>query len=171
MFVLAVDVGIRACGYVVCEINGSNVLLVNEGQIKPNPKLSMASKLGMIFDILKKEFEKSPLKKVLVETLYSNYRHPSTLGILAQVKGVVELLAYQYGIECIECSTTRARKAFLGRGSADSLRVKKMAENMTGKSFASEHTADAFSLAVAFSHQVKVDDLRMKVISSQKDIR
>jgi Holliday junction resolvasome RuvABC endonuclease subunit len=129
----------------------------------------MASKLGAIFDALEKEFQKRSIKKVLVETLYSNYRHPSTLGILAQVKGVVELLAYQHDVECVECSTTRARKAFLGRGSADSSRVKKMAENMTGKSFVSEHTADAFSLAVAFSHQIAVDNLRKKVVSFSKD--
>lgn len=171
MLVLAVDVGIRACGYVVCEIDGSNIFLVDEGQIKPNPKWAISFKLGVIFDILEKEFQKHAINKVLVETLYSNYKHPSTLGVLAQVKGVVGLLAYQHNVECVECSTTRARKAFLGRGSADSLRVKKMAEKMTGKSFESEHTADAFSLAVAFSHQLKVDDLRREVLSCLKGAR
>ena len=69
-------------------------------------------------------------------------------------------MAEKFGLEFYEFSPTRARKSFLGKGNANSLQVKKMAENILSRKFLSEHTADAFSLVVAFSHELKVKKLK-----------
>ena len=162
MKVLGIDVGIRACGYVIASIKKLDVSLVKENQIKPKPKQTLPQKLKFIFEELKKEIAEHAPEAIVVEKLYSHYRHPTTLGVLSQVKGVVALLAQQEGIDYFEYSPTRARKSFLGKGNANSNQVKKMAENITGKKFESEHTADAFSLIVAFSHDQKVTNLLSK---------
>ena len=157
MVVLGVDVGLRVCGYVLCQVRGLEVKLLKEGQVKPNPKEALPKRLGYIYRELLKEVTQHKPKAIAVEKLYSHYRHPTTLGVLAQVRGTVALLANQEDIDFFEYSPTRARKAFLGKGSASSQQVRKMAESITGKSFASEHTADAFSLVVAFSHAQKLE--------------
>ena len=113
-------------------------------------------RLKCIYDSLQQEIIKNSPQAIVIEKLYSHHRHPTTLGVLAQVRGTVVLLACQSKISLFEYSPTRARKSFLGKGSADSERVKKMAENLTGKRFISTHTADAFSLVVAFSHNQKL---------------
>lgn len=159
MVVLSVDVGIQVCGYCVCEVQNLDIKLLKEGEITPAKKHFLPQKIHYIFDKLEQEITIYSPKAVIVEKLYSHYKHPVTLGILAQVRGAVALLSFQKGIEFFEYSSTRARKSFLGKGSADSEQVKKMAENMLNRNFKSRHTADAFSLAVAFSHEQKVRKL------------
>jgi crossover junction endodeoxyribonuclease RuvC len=161
MLVLAVDVGLKICGYVVCDAQKLNIKLIKEGEIKTNQSQTFAEKLNFIFENLKKEIDMHRPQAIIVETLYSHYRHPTTLGILAQVRAVVILLAERLGIELFEYSPTRARKSFLGRGNVNSLQVKKMAENITGKKFISAHTADAFSLVAAFLQTQKLKRLEV----------
>ncbi len=159
MRVLGVDVGLRTCGYVITTVKNLEVSLIKEGQVKPDPRLELPKKLSQIFQELKKEIRECKPEAIVIEKLYSHYRHPTTLGILAQVRGVVVLLSDQEKIALFEYSPTRARKSFLGRGNANSEQVKKMAENVTGRKFKSLHTADAFSLVVAFSHSQKLNRL------------
>lgn len=159
MVVLAIDVGLRTCGYVIAVVKNLEVTLLKEGQIRPDPQQRFPKKLSHIFGQLKKEIQTHRPEAIIVEKLYSHYRHPTTLGVLAQVRGVVVLLSDQEKIALFEYSPTRARKSFLGRGNVNSQQVKKMAENVTGKKFKSLHTADAFSLVVAFSHAQKLNRL------------
>ncbi len=156
MVVLGVDVGLRISGYAVCEVKNLDVSLIKEGEVKTKPSMSLPKKLFFIhkkfIDVIN-EYKPGVL---VLEKLYSHYRHPTTVSLLAQVRGVTLLLAEEYDLEFYEYSPTKARKSFLGRGSADSSRVKKMLEGMLGKPVLSQHTADAFSLVVAFSHTLKI---------------
>ena len=155
MRVFGIDVGIQVCGYVICDVKNLDITVIKEGEVKPSPRQSLPQKINCIFEALNSEVEQYTPKVIVVEKLYSHYRHPTTLGVLAQVRGVVALLAHQNKLEFFEYSPTKARKSFMGRGHVKSSQVKRMAENITGKKFKSEHTADAFSLVVAFSHAEK----------------
>jgi len=153
MIILAVDVGIQVCGYAVCALNGAHAHLIKQGEIKPRKSDSLPEKLNTIINELECVVKEIKPETVVVETLYSHHKHPATLGVLAQVKGVVALFSRRWGIGYAEYSSTRARKSFVGKGNADSLRVKKMAEGTTGITFKSVHTADAYSLAFAYAHE------------------
>lgn len=159
MIVLSVDVGIRTCGYVVCDVRHLDIKVLKEDEISPSPKDALSEKLNLIFTGIESCVLEYKPQALIVERLYSHYRHPTTLGVLSQVRGVVLLLACQRKIKVFEYSPRQARKSFLGCGSADSERVKKMAENITGRAFKSQHTADAFSLVVAFSHAQKLEKI------------
>ena len=156
MRVLAVDVGLKVCGYVVCEIDGVDPQLLFDGEIKPSFRYTLPKKLNYIFEALGRVISTYKVCVIVVEVLYAHHCHVTTLGLLAHVRGVVALLAQRAGVGFFEYAPTRARKSFLGKGSARSEQVKKMAENVTGRRFKSVHTADAFSLAVAFAHEQKV---------------
>ncbi|UCD14963.1 MAG: crossover junction endodeoxyribonuclease RuvC [Candidatus Omnitrophota bacterium] len=159
MVVLGVDIGIRVCGYCVCKVKNLDINLIKEGEIEPPKKYLLPQKINFIFENLEKEFNEYNPAAIIVEKLYSHYRHPTTLGILAQVRGAIALLSFRKSVEFFEYSPTRARKSFLGKGNVNSEQVKKMAENVMGKEIKSTHTADAFSLVVAFSHAQKVQNL------------
>jgi len=163
MKVLAIDVGIQITGFVIADVKNLNIELIKEGQIKPRPKQSLPEKLGYIFQELESQVKQFAPEAILAEKLYSHYRHPTTLGILAHVTGVVALLAQQQGLGFYEFAPTRARKSFTGKGNVNSLQVKKMAENLTGRKFKSTHTADAYSLVGAFSHMQKVKRIEKEV--------
>jgi crossover junction endodeoxyribonuclease RuvC len=163
MIVCGIDVGLLVCGYCVCEVYNANTRLIKEGEIKTNRKQDFPEKIEFIYEELNKEIEKYKPEAIILEKLYSHHRHPTTLGILAQVRGVVVLLSKKSHTKLFEYAPTRARKAFLGKGSVNSFQVKKMAENFTGSEMKSNHTADAFSLVIAFAHEEKVRNLKMVV--------
>lgn len=167
MLVLGVDVGIQVCGFCICGVRNLEVNLFEDGEVKPPRVYPLAQKLNYIFEELEGRIDKYHPETLIIEKLYSHYRHPATLGLLAQIRGVVVLLSYKKGLELFEYSPTQARKSFLGRGSVNSFQVKKMAEGVTGKKFKSIHTADAFSLAVAFSHTQKF----RRIMSSLEEVR
>ncbi|MFH1768592.1 MAG: crossover junction endodeoxyribonuclease RuvC [Candidatus Omnitrophota bacterium] len=155
MLALGIDVGLRFCGYVVCEVNKLEVKLVKEGEVKPSPSLSLQKRIYFIYSQLDKIVDCFKPQIVVLEKLYSHYRHPTTISLLSQVRGAILLLVEKAGLELFEYYPTRARKSFLGRGNADSAQIKKMAEAVLGKELLSKHTADAFSLVVALSHDLK----------------
>lgn len=160
MVVLGIDVGLRVSGYVVCKVNNSDIILIKEGQIKTNHIKNLPKRLSFIYKEFIKVVDYYKPEAVILEKLYSHHRHPTTVSLLAQVRGVILLLSDEYSLKLYEYSPTRARKSFLGKGSADSFQVKRMAENILGKSVLSQHTADAFSLVVAFSHTTKAKKLK-----------
>lgn len=159
MVILGIDLGLRICGYVVCKIENLKANLIKENEIKPDHRQPLPQKLSYIYEELKKEINLYKPKVIVAEKLYSHYRHPVTLGLLSQVKGIIALLAYQEKIDFFDFSPTSARKSFIGRGNVNSMQVKKMAENITGQKIKSVHTADAFSLVIAFVHLLKLQRL------------
>ncbi|MDD5069365.1 MAG: crossover junction endodeoxyribonuclease RuvC [Candidatus Omnitrophica bacterium] len=160
MIVLAVDVGLKVSGYVVCRVQKSDISLLVQNEIKSSSSSQLSEKLGIIFSELKKQVEKYKVDTLVVEILYSHHKHPMTLGVLSEIRGVVLLLADQMGLAVFQYSPTRARKSFLGCGRSDSAQVKRMAESLVGAPFVSIHTADAYSLVVAFSHDNKYQLLK-----------
>lgn len=161
MRALSIDVGLHITGYVICDVENSKISLIKEDEIKTKEKTGFSQKLHYIYECLYNQIISFRPQVMLLEKLYSHYRHPITLGILAQIRGVVVLLAEQNKLKLFEFSPTRAKKSILGRGNSNSSQVKKMAENLTGFEFKSTHTADAFSLVVAFSHLQKLNSLQI----------
>ena len=160
MIVLGIDVGLRVTGFVVCDIRGSQIDFIKEGEIKTKSLSTLPQRVFNIYKELAKVIDEYQPKVVVLERLYSHHRHPTTISLLAQVRGVTLLLIEQRKLGFFEYSPTKARKSILGRGSAESFQVKKMAENLLGRELISEHTADAFSLVVAFSHTLKAERLK-----------
>jgi len=160
MRVLGIDVGLRVTGYVVCDVNGGSIELIDQGQISTGTGTVFSQRLGSIYDTLSAVVSRYSPQGLILEKLYSHHRHPTTLGVLAQIRGIAILLGYQKSLDIFEYAPTRARKALLGKGSADSFQVKKMIEANYGYKMGSEHIADAFSLAVTFSHARKIDLLK-----------
>ncbi len=160
MVAIGVDVGLKTTGYVICKLSKGRIELLDEGQIVTQSSLDFPKRLYRIFTVLSSLIQKYHPQVLVMERLYSHYRHPTTLGILAQVRGVVVLLSSLYGLNLYEYSPTRTKKAILGKGSASSSQVKRMVEKILGRKIKSQHIADAFSLIVTFLHRHsgKLDD-------------
>ncbi|RKY40586.1 MAG: hypothetical protein DRP76_01630 [Candidatus Omnitrophota bacterium] len=152
MVVIGVDVGLKVTGYAVCELFKHKLKLIDKGEISTVVTSSLPQRLNSIFRELSLVIKKCSPEALILEKLYSHYRHPTTLGILAQVRGVVVLLSYIYRLKLYEFSPTQVKKAIIGKGNASGFQVKKMVENILGKKISSTHIADAFSLIVTFSH-------------------
>ena len=70
MKVLGVDVGLRTCGYVLCEVKKLEIDVIKEEEIKPNPRYLLPQRLNLVFEELEKEIIKYNLEAIVVEMLY-----------------------------------------------------------------------------------------------------
>jgi len=153
MIVIGVDVGLKATGFVVCKATKERITLLKQDEIVTSTKDSLPERLNLIFKKLAKTIKRYQPQIIVLEKLYSHYRHPTTLGVLAQVRGVIVLLSSFYKLTLYEYSPTEVKKAIVGRGNASTVQVKRMIENVfLKKKIKSNHVADAFSLVVTFSH-------------------
>jgi Holliday junction resolvasome RuvABC endonuclease subunit len=70
MIVLAVDVGIQVCGYVLCNVKNLDVKLLEEGEIKPPRRDPLPKKLNQIYANLEEKIKEYTPECILVEKLY-----------------------------------------------------------------------------------------------------
>ncbi|HDZ77367.1 MAG TPA: crossover junction endodeoxyribonuclease RuvC [Candidatus Omnitrophica bacterium] len=151
MRILGVDPGLRICGYGVIDSCHSSLKLVEAGIVTTDSSQKIEQRLNKIQRSFKELILQTKPKVLVLEKLYSHYRHPTTACILGHARGVICSLCGEYNIELIEYSATRIKKAIVGRGHAGKLQIKGMIRrmfNIDTASFATDVT-DALALAVA----------------------
>ena len=150
MIILGIDPGLRITGLVVVEKNKSSVKIKHYQELNTQKIKNLAKKLEFLFSCLEKIVAKFRPDILVVEKLYSHYRHPLTLASLAQVRGIIFLLAGKKNINLIEYSSTKVKKAITSYGSASKDQVRKMVAYLSGldKPLKSEHISDALALVL-----------------------
>ena len=137
MKILGVDPGLRATGYGVIDVHEGNesfaaqkaraiklgysnreVVLLETGTIEPEEKDLLQNKIDKIYKNLDAIIQEYTPSVMVLEKLYSHYRHPTTACILGHVRGVICLLCAHRRLILVEHSVKRIRKALLGNGNA-----------------------------------------------------
>ena len=67
---------------------------------------------------------------VVLEKLYSHYKHPATAAVLGHVRGVICLSVAQQKIELVEQSVKRIRKALIGNGNATKIQMQEFVKRL-----------------------------------------
>lgn len=155
MRILGIDPGLKITGYGLLEIDGSNLAdkprLLEVGIIKTQPNLSLAQKVNRIYKGVKEILDEFQPQILVLEELYSHYRHPRTAILMGHARGVVSLAAGERNIPLIGYSASRIKKALLGRGNATKEQLQRMIQNLLRLSRPPQpqDIADALSLALA----------------------
>lgn len=154
MKILGIDPAINVTGYGLIEAKGNTLSLIDQGEIVTKGIDQLSKKLEKIYNILLRCVEIYRPNYIVVEKLYSHYKHPTTAYYLGNVKGLISLICGQKNIPLVEYGSTRIKKAIIGKGSASKYQVRKMIEYLLSlkepiKSF---DTSDALSLAVAHAY-------------------
>ncbi len=142
MRILGVDPGLKATGYGVIDVgDGSQkaqaeglktiklgylnqeIVLLEAGTIEPKIKDLLQNKIEKIYKNLDTIIQEHSPTVMVLEKLYSHYRHPTTAAILGHVRGVICLLCANRHLTLIEHSVKRIRKALLGNGNASKQQV------------------------------------------------
>jgi len=152
--ILGIDPAINVTGYGLIQVNGRKLSLIDQGKISTNRIDQLSKRLTKIYSILKALIERYRPSCVVVEKLYSHYRHPATSYLLGSARGIIHLVCGQENIPLVEYSSTRVKKTITGRGTASKLQVQKMVEYLLSlkepiKSF---DISDALSLAIAHAY-------------------
>jgi crossover junction endodeoxyribonuclease RuvC len=152
MRIVGIDPGLKATGYGFLDFADNKFKLIETGTIEPSPKAGIAHKLERIHSILDGLLRQYHPDVLVLEKLYAHHQHPTTASILGHARGIICLLAAQQGIELVEYSVKRIRKAITGNGNASKQQTQMAvakALNVSWQKFSLD-ASDACALALGY---------------------
>jgi crossover junction endodeoxyribonuclease RuvC len=154
MRILGIDPGLNTTGYGLIEAKNHQLKLIEAGVIKTQRSSGIKNRLNKIHQGLLGLIREAKPQAMVLEKLYTHYRHPTTACLLGHVRGVICLLSAQENLEFFEYSAKRIRKSILGQGNASKFQVKRMMENIfhLKEDSLPLDTSDALAVAVAHAH-------------------
>ncbi len=158
MRILGIDPGLNITGYGLIEVKKGSVVLVEAGVIKTTPRQDLNSRLNKIYNGLASLIKEQKPDCMVLEKLYTHYRHPVTASLLGHARGVISLLASQLKLDFFEYPPKRIRQAILGSGNASKPQLQRMVENTfrLKPNTLSLDISDALGLALAHAQFLKV---------------
>ena len=158
MIILGVDPALTITGYGVIQVKAGILAIREAGIIRTSVKDPTPKRLDKIYRGVIKLIDDMQPDCLVLEKIYSHYRHPATAYILGQARGVICLAAATKNIPFFEYAATRVKKAIVGKGLASKAQVQRMVANTLGLINLPKYmdVTDALALAIAHSYIVKV---------------
>lgn len=152
MRLIGLDPGLRTTGWGVIEVEGNRLSFIGEGIIETNAKLSLAQRLGELFNGVSGVIRKYNPVEAAVEETFVNANPASTLK-LGQARGVVLLAPAMAGLVVAEYSPNMVKKSVVGSGHAAKEQVQMMVKTLLPKAtFTNADAADALAIAICHAH-------------------
>ena len=89
MRIVGIDPGLKATGYGIIDFQDGRVKLVEAGIITPKSKDILPYKLNNVYQSLDQLFFAHKPDVMVLEKIYSHYKHPVTAFILGHLRGVI----------------------------------------------------------------------------------
>ena len=155
MIVIGLDPGLGCTGWGVIAKSGNRLSHVANGQVRTDPKASLAERLVTLDRELADVIVRHAPDTGAVEEVFVNSNPQSTLK-LGQARGVCLLALARAGLPVSEYATRLVKKALVGTGSAEKAQVQAMLRVLLpGVKLAGPDAADALAVAVAHAHMVR----------------
>lgn len=172
MRILGIDPGLGITGYGLIEVKSQNFKLLEAGVIRTSGRDNIETRIGKIYEGVKGLIEEFRPQALVIEKLYSHYKHPTTAILMGHARGAICLLAKQYEIVLAGYSATRVKKAVMGVGHASKYQMQRMIQDFFKLKAAPNppDISDALALAVAhayISQKEGVAGLTLKVSPSR----
>lgn len=154
--ILGIDPGLRQTGWGVIEQTGSRLSHIAHGVIRIDPGLTLAARLGGIFEaigLLTAEY--APQIGGVEETLVNS--NPRSALKLGQARGVAMAALHSAGLDVFEFSPRTIKLAVVGTGAADKAQVGFMVARLLPKAGKlPSDAADALACAICTAHHARV---------------
>jgi len=157
MIILGVDPALAVTGYGAIETSGSRVAVLEAGVIMTSGKEELTARLKKIHSAIAKLISDVKPDCLVLEKIYSHYKHPTTSYLLGQARGVICLACAQMKVPLVEYGATRVKKAVVGKGLAPKAQVQRMVVSILGLSSIPKYNdvTDALAMALAHSYIIK----------------
>ena len=118
--IVGIDPGFRITGYGIVDLADDAIepVLFEAGVFSLDRGLSMEQRLEQLHSELGRLLDDRRPDRMVVEKLYSHYRHPQTAILMAHARGVIILCAQQRQISIEHLPATEVKKAITGYGHA-----------------------------------------------------
>jgi crossover junction endodeoxyribonuclease RuvC len=154
MRILGIDPALSITGFGIIEETISGLSLIEAGIVETKSSHSLPARLATIHQGILRVVRDFKPDCVILEKIYSHYRHPTTAYILGQARGIICLISAQAHLSLFEYAATRVKKAIVGEGLASKTQVQRMVGGILGLKQLpkSQDMTDALALAIAHSY-------------------
>ena len=154
MVIIGIDPALAVTGYGVINADKGKLSLLEAGIIFTSTKDKLPERLKKIYLAVTKLINDTGPDVLVLEKIFSHYRHPTTSYILGQARGVICLACAVNKVTLAEYAATRVKKSIVGKGLADKRQVQKMVANTLSIDNVPKYTdvTDALALAIAHSY-------------------
>jgi crossover junction endodeoxyribonuclease RuvC len=153
MIITGIDPALAISGYGVIRVHQSSLSIIEAGIIKTTAGDNTPARLNKIYCGVLRLIKDTGADCLVLEKIYSHYKHPATACILGQARGVICLAAFTAKVPFFEYSATRIKKAIVGKGLASKTQVQRMVMHTLGLKTLPAYldVTDALALAIAHS--------------------
>jgi crossover junction endodeoxyribonuclease RuvC len=153
--ILGIDPGLGTTGYGVIEDRGFKV--VEAGVIRTRTNTPIQERISKIFDEITgiiKEHEPSVL---VLEKIYSHYKHPTTAILMGHARAMACLICGKFDIKLVNYPSTRIKKVVTGNGHASKIQVQRMVQTILKLKDPPEpvDVSDALAMALCYCYLEK----------------
>lgn len=152
MRVLGIDPGLQVTGYGLLVVRGVRVRVVEAGVVRTAQGDPLEVRLRRLHDLARGVIAELAPDAIVVEDLYSHYRHPVTAILMGHARGVIFLAAAEAGVPVVSYGATRVKKSLTGQGRASKEQVQRMVQSTLGLRKVPQPPDVADALAVALCH-------------------
>jgi crossover junction endodeoxyribonuclease RuvC len=152
MRILGVDPGLGTTGYGIIE--DKNFRLVEAGVIRTKSNTPIQARLKKIFDAISQIIEEHTPDALVLEKIYSHYKHPTTAILMGHARAAVCLACGTQKVNLISYPSTKIKKTITGNGHASKQQVQRMVQNILKLKDAPEpvDVSDALAMAISYCY-------------------
>ncbi|HHK75334.1 MAG TPA: crossover junction endodeoxyribonuclease RuvC [Rhizobiales bacterium] len=160
---IGIDPGLRHTGWGIIESEGSRLVHIANGTIRPEVSVELAERLRQLFKGLQEVLTAYKPGAAAVEKTFVNKDANATLK-LGQARGVLLLAPALAGLEVAEYAPNQVKKAVVGAGHAGKGQIKMMVEMLLpGCHPHSDDAADALAIAITHAHRLPLLERERKI--------
>ncbi len=131
--ILGIDPGLNITGYGCVELTADDEpRVVEAGVLRLKAKASMAHRLAQLHEDLTAVLDELRPQLMVVEQLFSHYKHVRTSILMGHARGVVLLCGESRGVAIDELLPTEVKKAITGHGHATKLQMQQAVQWQCG---------------------------------------
>ena len=136
---------------------GGNFKLIEAGIIKTHANTPIQARLKKIFDALTEIITEHEPGVLVLEKIYSHYKHPTTAILMAHARAAVCLACGVHEVRLINYPSTKIKKTITGNGHASKQQVQRMVQNILKLKYSPEpvDVSDALAMAISYCYMNK----------------
>ena len=165
MRILGIDPGLQVTGYGIIEDKNfaprncppetrGNFKLVEAGVIRTISKTPIQIRITKIFDEISDIVAEYRPGVLVLEKIYSHYKHPTTAILMGHARAMACLVCGKFDIKLINYPSTRIKKAITGNGHASKQQVQRMVQGLLKLKRPPEpvDVSDALAMAISYCY-------------------
>lgn len=155
MRILGIDPGLNATGYGIIEEKGFK--LIEAGVIRTGSNTPIQDRITKIFDEIAGLIRDHKPSVLVLEKIYSHYKHPATAILMGHARAMACLVCGKFEVKLINYPSTKIKKAITGNGHASKLQVQRMVQAILRLKEPPEpvDVSDALAMAIAYCYMEK----------------